>query len=99
MPATTSWLASAGGGKRKPSKPVPRMRASSACEQGWCWDTEGGALPRMLPPFRLGFGGRAGNWTPMLAVDSPHRLDQPDSLCDRDAGGCGSDERHRSLSP
>lgn len=38
----------------------PRTRVVCV-RTGLVLDTAGGALPRMLPPFRLGFGGRAGS--------------------------------------
>ena len=66
-----SRAASACSGKPRRCAPPATARASSASGPGSSLERDGGALPPMLPPFKLGVG-RTGRIGPsVLAVDSP----------------------------
>ena len=60
-PETTSSLAFAWGGSARLGAPSNSGCASRSCVRVSRWAPDGGALEKLLPPFRLGLGGTIGN--------------------------------------
>ena len=73
--ATSSWSWAASG-SRRPSPPAPRASGWCTPRFGLVLTPAGGALARMLPPFRLGVGGPIGNgrqWVSWISMDDADR--------------------------
>ena len=60
-PTPATWPRSARRGRRKRWPPKRSACAWCGCAPAWCWTPRGGALKRMLPPFRMGVGGKLGD--------------------------------------
>ena len=65
---------SAWPGKKRRRPPKRSACAWCGCGRAWYWTASGGALQRMLPPFRMGAGGQTGQRAAVDVVDPPWDL-------------------------
>ena len=87
---------SAGSGRPRPHAGRGRGHPHGHLRTGIVLATEGGVLPRLLLPFKLGLGGRIGSG------EAVHELDRLDDEIGGDpprtitTPSCGARQRHRS---